>query len=63
LTRALTGADEKMFRAVRDRERWFQAALGQKFEFDVATSDQILAANSAVRGLICDIWVDAPSRH
>jgi hypothetical protein len=34
-------ADEKMFRVVRDRERWFQVVMGQKFEFDEATSEQL----------------------
>jgi hypothetical protein len=34
-------ADEKMFRVVRDRERWFQIVMGQKFEFDEATSEAI----------------------
>lgn len=36
-------ADEKMFRVVRDRERWFQIVMGQKFEFDEATSEQLAA--------------------
>ena len=34
-------ADEKMFRVVRDRERWFQVVMGQKFEFDEAASEAI----------------------
>jgi superfamily II DNA/RNA helicase len=34
-------ADEKMFRVVRDRERWFQIVMGQKFEFDEAASEEI----------------------
>jgi hypothetical protein len=34
-------ADEKMFRVVRDRERWFQIVMGQKFQFDEATSEQL----------------------
>jgi hypothetical protein len=34
-------ADEKMFRVLRDRERWFQIVMGQKFEFDEATSESI----------------------
>jgi hypothetical protein len=34
-------ADEKMFRVVRDRERWFQIVMGQKFEFDEAASDEL----------------------
>jgi SNF2 family DNA or RNA helicase len=48
------GADEKMFRVLRDRERWFQVVMGQKFEFDEATSDDLarresLPAELAVR--------------
>lgn len=34
-------ADEKMFRVLRDRERWFQVVMGQKFEFDEGTTEQI----------------------
>lgn len=34
-------ADEKMFRVVRDRERWFQIVMGQKFEFDEAASEAL----------------------
>lgn len=34
-------ADEKMFRVLRDRERWFQIVMGQKFEFDEAASEAI----------------------
>lgn len=34
-------ADEKMFRVVRDRERWFQIVMGQKFQFDEATSEEL----------------------
>lgn len=34
-------ADEKMFRVVRDRERWFQIVMGQKFNFDERTSDEL----------------------
>lgn len=35
------GADEKMFRVLRDRERWFQVVMGQRFEFDEATSEDL----------------------
>ncbi len=35
------GADEKMFRVPRDRERWFQVVMGQEFEFDEAMSDDL----------------------
>lgn len=34
-------ADEKMFRVLRDRERWFQIVMGQKFEFDEGASEEI----------------------
>jgi SNF2 family DNA or RNA helicase len=34
-------ADEKMFRVLSDRERWFQIVMGQKYEFDEATSEEI----------------------
>lgn len=34
-------ADEKMFRVLRDRERWFQIVMGQKYEFDEAASEAI----------------------
>jgi superfamily II DNA or RNA helicase len=36
-------ADEKMYRVVRDRERWFQIVMGQKFEFDEATTERLAA--------------------
>lgn len=32
--------DEKMFRVVRDRERWFQIVMGQKYEVDEAATDR-----------------------
>jgi superfamily II DNA or RNA helicase len=34
-------ADEKMFRVVRDRERWFQVVMGQKFELDERTTETL----------------------
>jgi Helicase conserved C-terminal domain len=34
-------ADEKMYRVVRDRERWFQIVMGQKFELDEASSEKL----------------------
>lgn len=36
-------ADEKMYRVLRDRERWFQVVMGQKFEFDEAASEAVAA--------------------
>lgn len=32
--------DEKMFRVVRDRERWFQIVMGEKYEVDEASTDR-----------------------
>jgi hypothetical protein len=34
-------ADEKMYRVVRDRERWFQIVMGLKFELDEASSEKL----------------------
>lgn len=34
-------ADEKMIRVLRDRQRWFQIVMGQKFEFDEVDSELI----------------------
>ena len=34
-------ADEKMYRVVKDRERWFQIVMGQKFEFDEKTAEDL----------------------
>src|ERR1700682_6314563 len=32
--------DEKMFRVVRDRERWFQIVMGEKYDVDEAATDR-----------------------
>ena len=32
--------DEKMFRVVRDRERWFQIVMGETYEVDEAATDK-----------------------
>lgn len=32
--------DEKMYRVVRDRERWFQVIMGEKYSVDEATTDK-----------------------
>ena len=31
--------DEKMYRVVRDRERWFQIVMGEQYEVDEASTD------------------------
>jgi len=59
-------ADEKMFRVLRDRERWFQVVMGQKFEFEEATSEAIACrlslpselARALTFSLSC--WSDRP---
>ena len=33
--------DEKMFRVVRDRERWFSVVMGEKYQLDEATTEQL----------------------
>ncbi|MCB9610789.1 MAG: hypothetical protein H6716_29665, partial [Polyangiaceae bacterium] len=33
--------DEKMFRVVRDRERWFQVVMGEEYAVDEATTDAL----------------------
>ena len=51
-------ADEKMFRVVRDRERWFQIVMGQKFEFDEGTSEAIAARVPLPEGLARELTFD-----
>jgi hypothetical protein len=34
-------ADERMYRVVKDRERWFQIVMGQKYEFDEGLAEDI----------------------
>ena len=52
-------ADEKMYRVVKDRERWFQIVMGQKFEFDEKTAEDIAhrvpLPASLARSLIFDL--------
>jgi hypothetical protein len=33
--------DEKMFRVVRDRERWFQALMGESYQVDESATDRL----------------------
>ncbi len=33
--------DEKMYRVVMDRERWFKVVMGEKFKVDVRTTDRL----------------------
>jgi hypothetical protein len=34
-------ADERLYRVLKDRERWFQVVMGQRFDFDEATAEEI----------------------
>ena len=51
-------ADEKMFRVVRDRERWFQIVMGQKFEFDEGMSEAIAARVPLPEGIARELTFD-----
>jgi hypothetical protein len=51
--------DEKMFRVVRDRERWFSVVMGEKYALDEATTERIAERiplpEEAARGLAFDL--------
>jgi hypothetical protein len=51
-------ADEKMFRVVRDRERWFQIVMGQKFELDESTTERLAARVPIPEALAKDLMFD-----
>jgi len=58
-------ADEKMYRVVRDRERWFQIVMGQKFEMDEASSEKLAQRvplpNELANDLVFDLRRYAPT--
>jgi superfamily II DNA/RNA helicase len=43
--------DEKMYRVVRDRERWFQIVMGDRYEVDEASTDKRAARVPLPRAL------------
>jgi hypothetical protein len=53
--------DEKMFRVVRDRERWFSVVMGEKYTLDEATTDRLAERvpfpEEAARALAFDLSV------
>jgi hypothetical protein len=53
--------DEKMFRVVRDRERWFSVVMGEKYQVDEATTEKlaerIAFPEQAARELAFDLSV------
>ena len=55
--------DEKMFRVVRDRERWFSVVMGEKYELDEASTERLTERVSfpeeAARTLAFDLSVPA----
>jgi superfamily II DNA/RNA helicase len=56
--------DEKMFRVVRDRERWFSVVMGEKYQLDEQATERIAERipfpESAARGLAFDLSMRAP---
>jgi len=61
--------DEKMYRVVRDRERWFQVVMGAPHELDELDIEQIAERveppDQAARGLafVLNLDGDEPARH
>ena len=51
-------ADERMYRVVRDRERWFQIVMGQKFEFDEHSASETAARVPLPDGLARQLVFD-----
>ena len=49
-------ADKKMFRVLR--ERWLQVVMGQKFEFDEATSEEVAARVALPAELASELTFD-----
>src|SRR5438132_9957653 len=53
--------DEKQFRVMRDRERWFNVVMGEPLELDEASTDRIAERVSfpepAARGVAMDLAV------
>ena len=47
--------DEKMYRVVRDRERWFQIVMGDKYEVDEAATDRRAARLPLPRAIQNDL--------
>ncbi len=59
--------DEKMFRVVMDRERWFGVVMGEKYQVDVRSTESLAAriplADDAAEslGFNLSVWCDASS--
>jgi hypothetical protein len=53
--------DEKMYRVVMDRERWFKVVMGEKYKVDARTTEKLAERvpfpESAARGLIFNLSV------
>jgi len=56
--------DEKMFRVVRDRERWFSVLMGEKYTVDEASTDKLADRvpfpEDAARVLAFDLSIPIP---
>jgi superfamily II DNA or RNA helicase len=59
--------DEKMFRVVRDRERWFSVIMGEKYTVDEASTEKLVERvpfpEDAARRLAFDLSLQAGSFH
>jgi len=57
--------DEKMYRVVRDRDRWFQIVLGEKYEIDEGATDRranrVPLPKSIAESLTMNLHADAES--
>ena len=50
-----------MYRVLRDRERWFQVVMGQKFEFDESKSEEIARRIPLIQKLAESLTFDLAS--
>lgn len=56
-------ADEKMFRVVRDRERWFNIVMGQRFDLDEAASEKLARRIPLPKALAQELTFDLSCWH
>jgi ERCC4-related helicase len=58
--------DEKMFRVVQDRERWFSVVMGEKYQVDEGTTDKLAERvpfpEEAAMALAFDLALDSAGR-
>jgi hypothetical protein len=58
--------DEKMYRVVMDRERWFQVVMGEKYTIDAKTTEKLASRiplpASVAQQLAFDLSLPAPTK-